>query len=178
MQLPVLVGICERHGFKLIERDPLLGYGDDPVEPQSVEQAESLAAFAEDMEDHHSRRCIANFHGTLFDTQTNLSILLDLDKRVVVMSVPEDVLWRFEASAENADISRLIAFSNICNEIAAEISAVLGFMGTEELHPVDMIANDAENHGVTRVDDSFFSDTRLRELFGWYTDFYVNRWKD
>jgi hypothetical protein len=130
------------------------------------------------MEHQRSRRCIANLQGMLLDTQTSLSVLLDLKKRVVVVSVPEDVLWGFEVNVENADIKRLAACSDLCREVASEIDAGLGYIGTEELHPEDMVTSGAEGHGATRVDDYFFSDARFRELFDWYTGFYVSRWKE
>ncbi len=177
-KLPALIGICHRHGFKLIDHESLLAYGDDLVDPQIVDHAKSLAAFVETMEHQESRRCIANLDGTLLDTQTSLSVLLDLEKQVVVVSVPEDVLWRFEVNAENADIKRLVAFSDLCREVASEIDASLGYLGTEELHPEDMVTSRTEAHGATRVDDHFFSDTRLKELFDWYTGFYATRWKE
>ena len=174
--LLAVLAICEEHGFRMVETDPLLAYGFDPAEPQQISQALQLNEFVAGAELSNARSCIAKLYGTLIDTPTALSVLLDLQKKVVVVSVPEDVLWGFGDDTGRADFEKLRVFAECCKEIASELPAELGYLGTEELHPEDMTPG-AEWHGASRVDETFFSEGRLRELFRWYTEVYVKRWQ-
>lgn len=176
-RLPALLAICEECGFRMVETEPLLAYGIDLVEPEQVSQALHLSKFVADAERSNARRCIVNLCGTLADTSTSFSMLLDLENKVVVISVPEDVLWGFGDDIGRADFEKLRVFAKCCKDIASELSPELGYLGTEELHPEDMVAYAAEEHGATRVDETFFSEARLRELFDWYVDVYVKRWE-
>jgi len=174
--LAVLV-ICEGQGFRMVEIDPLLAYGADPVEPRQVSQAPQLSNFVAQAERSHAHKCIANLSGMLVDAHTSLGVLLDLEKKVAVVSVPEDVLWDFSDDPDRADFEKLRVFAECCKMIALELSAELGYLGTEGPHAEDMVSEAAADYGVYRVDEDFFSEGRLRELFDWYTDVYVKRWE-
>ena len=175
--LPVLLSICEEHGFQMVETDPLLAYGIDPVEPEQISQALHLSKFVAGAERRNSRRCIVNLCGILIDTRTSSSMLLDFEHRVLTLSIPEDVLWGFGEDTSRADFEKLRLFAMCCEEIASELSPGFGYLGTEELHPEDIVVGAAEGRGVSHVDEAFFSESRLKELFDWYLNVYTRRWE-
>ena len=126
-------------------------------------------------ERRNARRCIANLSGTLIDTRTPLHVLFALDPRVAVISVPENVLWGFGDDVDRADFQKLRIYGECCKEIAFELSAVFGIMETEILQPEEMTLDAAEGQGASRVNESFLSESYLRELFDWYVNVYSDR---
>lgn len=175
--LTKILMICEEYGLRLVEQDSLFAYSADPIEPILNSAASGLNEFVTEATSKKARRCIANLEGRLSDTQTTLSILLDLDKSVAVVSIPEDFLWGFDMAPDHIDFEKLRAFAGCCEEIASELSAMYGYLGTEVLHTEDMTTGNAESSGACPVDSLFFSEARLRELFDWYRNTYVKRWK-
>ena len=172
-----LLNVCYLHKFALVDQESLLAYEEDPIEPLLVASVEQREGFLQELEHQSVQSCIANMVGILVDVQTPMSLLVDFKNSVVSISVPEDFLWNFSKDTAKADFQRLKAFAECCDDIAAELSPVFGFIGTETLHAEDMRLDKAEQEGAFKFDDSFFSEERLKELFDWYLNNYVRRWE-
>ena len=172
-----LVNICFSKGFELVGQEALLAYGNDPIEPVLISSPAELDGFIEKLQCEKILRCIANFSGVLVDVKTPMNLLADFKNLVVSISVPEDVLWKFSGDPALADFRILRVFAACCDEVASTISPIFGYIGTETLHPKEMQLDRAVSEGALPVDESFFSDARLRELFEWYLTVYVERWK-
>ncbi len=168
-----VLNICNKYGFKPVGEMAFLSYAEDPIEPTMVVDEEGANHFVNSIKESVTVRCIVNLEGTLSDTKTSMSFLFDMSENVLVVSVPEDVLWGF--SSGEADILRLKVFANLCRVIANHVSASIGYMGTEHLHPEDMIIDDDSE--TSYVNDDFFSEERVQELFDWYVTFYMKRWE-
>ncbi len=174
-KIPCILNICNDHGFNPIGKMSLLAYGSDPIEPTIVADANEADSFIQSIKELSILRCIVNLDGVLSDTKTSMSLIFDMAENVLVISVPEDVLWGFSSSdGGKADILRLKAFARCCEVIASRMSALLGYIGTEHLHPEDMVVGD--DSGASHIDNTFFSEERIQELFDWYVNFYVKRW--
>jgi len=172
-----IVDICFQSGFKFVEKDFLLSYGDDPIVPEYIAVSDNLLEFMERVEVSDAKRYIVNFSGQLHDIQTYLSLVLDFKNAVLVISVPEDVLWAFSENPQSADFLRLICFGKICEEISMQVSAKFAYMGTEFYHIDEMKLENAERLEVDRANLSFFSEPKLKELFDWYLSSYTKRWE-
>jgi len=173
-----LLNVCYFHKFSLVGQESLLAYGEDPIEPLLIASAKQHEEFFQELEHQSVQSCIANMVGILVDVQTPMSLLIDFKNSVVSISVPEDFLWNFSKDIAQADFQRLKAFAECCDDIAAKLRPVFGFLGTETLHTEDMRLDKAEQEGAFKVDDSFFSEERLKELFDWYLNNYVRRWEE
>lgn len=169
----VILKFCDEFGFQPIGKVAFLAYGDDPIEPIMIESADRKAHFLDAIKELSPVRCIMKLEGVLSDVETSMCLLFDATENVLVVSVPEDMLWEFGSS--EADILRLKAFAQLCDVIANYTEAFLGYIGTEHVHPEDMVLDG--DSGVSHINDQFFSEKRIQELFDWYVTFYIKRWK-
>ena len=168
-RLPLILDVCENDGFVLISEDPLLAYGDDPVEPLEIYQKSEIDSLLASSQ--RFRRCIAKLHGKLRDTETTLGLVLDFRYCVIAISVPEGVLWGFGDEIENLDFQKLCQFAKCCEDISSAVAPIYGYIGSESLLIEDMAPDTAEQLGAIRFDRELFSEKHMRELFMWYVSY-------
>ncbi len=171
-----LIRICQLYQFMKSDKHYLLAYGSDPIEP--------LFIFSNNMEDYEPQiknqnvqSCILKMTGILVGAKTPLSIIVDFKKYFLSVSIPEDVLWNFSDDIRQSDFSRLQEFSSLCEDISAVLSPILGYIGTEIFQSRDIQTHKVENSSAIPVNEYFFSESRLRDLYNWYMNSYLQRWQ-
>lgn len=163
-------------GFSL--RHPKPFYADNgEIGDLPSEEFSRLKDFTAWLTQRQFKTVIINLRGKLFDVDTNLSFSYHHDNIVLVISVPEDMLWKFNEDGKGADIRRLVAFYKLCREISEIKKPNYAAIDTEGVYPNEITVEKAEKNGFTVFDPTiFFSDDKINELFKWYVDKYQSRW--
>lgn len=173
-KVSALIAICQKHGFDLEEKKSLITYALDPLEPKHIASAKEKKEFLDNLNSHPIDHCILNLTGAFFDIQTRISLILEFKYNVVVVIVNEAFMWGFsEDPLANMDFRKLMAFGNICKEMASEVSPKFAYLATESVHADEMQIDQAESHGASHYDPTYFSEKELKKDFDWYINDYI-----
>jgi hypothetical protein len=169
-----IIAVCQKQGFQLKEGGSLLAYGPDPCEPERIASAKELNEFLDYLNQSQMNHCIVNLTGTLLDIETKISLILEFKYNVLSISINEAFIWGFsEDPLANMDFRKLVAFGNICKEMASEVSPKFVSLGTESVHADEMQIDQAESNGASPYDPSYFSEEELKKDFNWYKNDYI-----
>ena len=108
-----------------------------------------------------------------------LGSTMRLDCGVVMVSVPEDMLWAFSGDPTKAALSRLKAFTKVCQDIARAHPPEFAHIDTEGVNPVELTVIKSELvKGLDPYHESIFDDEdTLLSLLAWYTEHNSEQWQ-
>jgi len=155
----ILEGLAKL-GIHLNKHNGLLAY-EEWVVPLDMEKGIELADFVAAIRERAVRYVIANLGGTVVDVEAPMSLSFHFARKIVVLSTPENMLWKMTDEVEKAEFSRLEAFSGLANCVAEVIRPIRSYIGPETFAETKPL----EEMGLEPFGDRFFSNLRLRSLF-------------
>lgn len=177
--LEKMAAIILAKGFEL-RRDlpPFFAYGKGLFEHLLKPETKTTDEFFTQLKNLKCRTTLINFQGRLFDIDVYLSISYDLAERVVQITTIEDFIWEFRQDTSKANFNRLKAYGQICQAVCSVRPPLYARMATEATYADEFTVEKLrEENSDETFNDTFFSETRLRELYDWYINTYTKRWE-
>lgn len=165
-----------KRGFSYALKSPFFATGSDYSLPFELPEVSNANMFTNRVGELDCHLAILNFEGRLADVDVMLSVSFHFMNGVVVISVPENMIWNFSENVAEADRLRLVAFANLCQVIAQLKKPSFASLGTEEVHSDEMPVDQLEEAGAKSFTESMFSTDAIRELYEWYVNEYATRW--
>ena len=173
-----LVPTIYEHGFVLDTERVFCSADADELDPPAMEAIETVEDIVARAREMGALQLMVCFVGTLAGMKMGLGITLRLDCGVVMVSVPEDMLWAFSGDPTKAEISRLKAYTGICQELARSFPPVFAHLDTEGVNPEELTVMKSELvKGMDPYHESIFEDEdTLSRLLTWYTEHNSQQW--
>ena len=140
-------------------------------------QVKTIGEFLNWLQGRNDSVVVFNYVSRFVDIDAPVSLGFYLNKMVIQISTPEDVIWAFSHDAKKATSERLDAFYKICEIVGSIRAPNYAAIGSEPCHVEEITMKNSTCVSRERYERGvFFSESRKQELFEWYTNVYVKRW--
>jgi hypothetical protein len=173
-----LIPTVNENGF-VMDVDRVFASPDpDDIDPPALPGMENVQSVIEEVNRLQAVQVTVCFIGELAGLKMGLCITLRLDCGVAMVSVPEDMLWAFSGDPTKAEISRLKAYTKVCQDLARSFPPVFAHLDTEGVNPEELTVMKSELvKGMDPYDESIFDDEdTLSRLLTWYTEHNSQQW--
>ena len=173
-----LVPTIYESGFVLDSERVFASADADEPDPPALSGVETVENVVEKASEMGAVQLIVCFVGKLAGLKMGLGVTLRLDCGVMMVSVPEDMLWAFSGDPTKAEISRLKAYTRICQELARSFPPAFAHLDTEGVNPEELTVVKSELvKGMDPYHESIFDDEdTLSRLLTWYTEHNSQQW--
>ena len=174
-----LVPTIYENGFALDAERVFASADPDELDPPRMQEVETVENVVEKASEMDARQLVVCFVGELAGLKMGLSVTMRLDCGVMMVSVPEDMLWAFSGDPTKAEISRLKAYTAVCQELARSFPPVFAHLDTEGVNPEELTVMKSEMvKGMDPYHESIFEDEdTLSRLLAWYTEHSSQHWQ-
>jgi len=163
---PIVQGLLKQ-GIHLGKSNGLLAY-EEWAEPLNIGKGVALAEFIMAIRGRPLRYVVSNFIALFADVKAPLSVSFHFAQKIMVLSTPENMMWKMTDDIRKADFSRLEAFSRLAAYAAEAVQPTQAYIGPETFGG----AKPVSEMGLERFGTEFFSNARLGTLFDGYLHNY------
>jgi hypothetical protein len=119
---------------------------------------------------------IVNMTGEIADVSVRLGASFHFAEKVVVLSVPEDMIWAYSADGSGAKPERVLAFFALCKAFCTELSPARLIVDTEGVNIKEVSIHSPKKVDLNYLSPDMLDDSHALSLFRWYVDTYLKRW--